>query len=245
VNRDFDSCPIHMLAALALLLYGLASAMADDKTDEARAAVQDKSRNGKSGRKIKVCEPNGCGHFADSVPSFKLKDPLETEHDSSSLFNQTGMLIMITVPNLTQYEKQKRWEKYMTAHGWPTTSTPRRVVLEDLSQQETFKNKVRAMMKDKYKADGEYTVLIDEDGGVRKQFGVQDNETVILLADSQGRIIHNERDEIEPDRDAANRLMAQVHLLAGTFANAQKHIQAPLAHTAPMIMATGLPARRN
>jgi len=159
---------------------------------------------------------NGCGQYVPEVPEFVIKDPLGTDIVSASLYNKTGMLLMLTVPNLTQYEKQKAWENYMEKHPWPTANAPQRVLLEDLSQQETFKNKVRGMMKEKYDPKGSVVVLVDEDGSVRRGFGVQQNETVILLVDNSGRIIHNEADEVEPDYEAAKRLIHQVRWLAQT-----------------------------
>lgn len=240
MNRDIDACPLQMLFVLALLLYGLANAMADDKTDST-VKVDDKSKSSKSTRKPKkFSRANGSGPFAEFVPNFELKDPIGTDFKINNLYSSTGMLIMITVPNLTQYEKQKRWEKYMNKYAWPECNAPRKVLVEDLSQQETFKDKVRTMMKEKYQPDGEYVVLIDEDGNVRRQFGVLDNETVILLADSKGNIVHHERDEVEPDIDSAGRLIAQVHKLA----DAQTETQAAQTHTdlvaaAPASMRTG------
>ena len=157
---------------------------------------------------------NGHGQFAAFAPDFKVKDPTGVEHNSTDLFGKTGMLIMITVPNLTQYEKQKAWDKYVEKHPWPERGAPQRVLLEDLSQQTTYKEKVRGMMKQCYKPEKNMIVAVDEDGSIRRAFGVMNNETVILLVDSSGRIIHNESDDVEPDSEAASRLMRQVRQLA-------------------------------
>ena len=57
-------------------------------------------------------------------------------------------------------------------------------------------------------------MLVDEDGAVRRSFGVQSNETVILLVDANGNVIHHEADFVEPDMEAARRLMGQVRVLS-------------------------------
>jgi len=259
MNRDIDACPLQMLFILALLLYGLANAMAAEKTDS-KIRVEEKNKSNSNRRKPKkFSQANGSGAFCEFVPSFTLKDPLGSDIESNKLYSQNGMLIMVTVPNLTQYEKQKRWEKCIEKFAWPEFNAPKKVVIEDLSQQETFKEKVRNMMKEKYEPNGEYTVLVDEEGSVRRQFGVLENETVLLVVDPRGNVIHHERDEVVPDVDSASRVLSQIHQLAES--------QSPLSNTetastrtgsatvtltkstatdiTPLIMTTPLPVRKN
>jgi len=150
----------------------------------------------------------------DKIADFACKDPLGVEHKGTDLYGSTGMLVMLTVPNLTQYEKQQRWEKWVAKQKWPEHNAPQRVLIEDLSQQQTFKEKARAMMKQCYDKKGDVVVLVDEDGNVRRQFGVNQNETVIFLIDASGRIIHSESDDVEPDRISAQRLITHVRNLA-------------------------------
>ena len=157
---------------------------------------------------------SGPGVFAAQVPEFKLKDPAGGEHKSAQLHRGAGMLLMLTVPNLSQYEKQVRWNKFLKKQPWPAEHAPRQVLLEDLSQQTLFKDRARAMMADKYDPNGAVTVLIDEDGGVRRGFRVPENETVILLVDPSGNIIHHEATEEMPDAEAARRVMKHVTALA-------------------------------
>jgi len=229
------ACPIQLLA-LALTLNLAAGAMAAEKT-ESRVRPNDV-------RKVKRTPANGSGPFVETVPEFSIKDPLGMELASNSLFSQTGMLLMITVPNLTQYERQKKWEKWIDKQVWPKANAPKRVLLEDLSQQETFKQKVRTMMAEKYNPTGDVIVLVDENGSVRRQFNVQQNETVILLVDSHGRVIHHEADDVEPDQDSAKRVVQQVNDLANTQYKPAA-APTPLAGPARMIMADFLPMQKN
>ena len=157
---------------------------------------------------------NGHGQFSARAPAFVLKDPAGGEHRGAEIFGKYGMLIMITVPNLAQYEKSKLWDKYLEKHPWPAHNAPQRVLLEDLSQQTSFKEKVRGLMKQAYKPDEKLLVVVDENGDVRRGFGIMNNETVILLVDSDGRIVHNECDDVEPGHESATRLMRQVKQLA-------------------------------
>ena len=171
----------------------------------------------------KTVDGNGQGGFAAGVPEFTLKDPLGNGHGSASLYNQTGMLIMLTVPNLTQYEKMQAWDSYMAKQPWPKQNAPKRVLLEDLSQQVAYKEKVRGLMKASYQPGGDTIVIVDEDGNIRRRFGIMNNETVILLVDASGHVVHHEADDVEPDFNAARRLSRQVCQLAALPAPMQVH----------------------
>ena len=157
---------------------------------------------------------NGSGNFANTAPEFKLKDPAGKEFSSEKLYGENGMMIMITVPNLTQFEKQKKWEKFLLKQQWPAQNKCSCVVLQDLSQQKTFKEKARAMMYEKFAKGLDFILLIDEDGAARRRFNVQENETVILVVDRDGRVIHHESDDVESQAAASRRVAAQAHWLA-------------------------------
>ena len=160
---------------------------------------------------------NGCGVFCGYTPSFTIKDALGTEHKSDSLYQGTGMLIMITVPNLTQYEKQKRWEKWLKKQRWPEQNVPKCVVLQDMSQTQAYADRARKMMQEKAKEDKSVLFVLDEEGAIRRQFGVLENETVILLVDNEGRIIHHEADDVKPEPEAARRVVKSVHKLSASL----------------------------
>ena len=206
MNRSNDAWPVTVLFAVLVLF--LAKAMASEKSEPVAGSNYEQKPARASQARIEPCSELG------SVPDFKIKDPLNKEFSSESLYKTSGMLVMITVPNLTQYERQKKWERYMSRHRWPDRGAPQRVLIEDMSQQKTYKEKARGMMRDSYKPNGDVIVLIDETGDVRRQFGMMDNETMIALCDAKGRILHLEPDEIDPDDTAARRLMAEVIHLA-------------------------------
>lgn len=159
-------------------------------------------------------EQSNCRQYPVRVPAFALKDAGGVLQTARNLYKDTGMLLMLTVPNLTQYEKQKRWEKWLRKEQWPAKDAPRCVVLQDLSQQDSFRDKIRKMMSDRQNELPAVLFVIDEDGDVRRRFGVNNNETVILLVDSLGRIVHHERDDTEPDRESARRVVEEVRKLA-------------------------------
>ncbi len=236
MNRNIDTCPASLLIAFAVVLLCLARVMGTERTEPAKVKLQEAK---KPAARSKM-EANGSGDFAASVPEFQLKDPIGEAHSGASLFSSTGMLIMVTVPNLTQYEKQKRWEKWLSKQTWPQANAPRRVLLEDLSQQETFKEKVRTLMAEKYDPRGDMTVLVDEDGKVRRSFGVQNNETVILLVDASGKIVHHESDFVEPEMESARRVVGQVRELAESVRPAL----VPLANN-KLIIADMVPVTKN
>jgi hypothetical protein len=159
---------------------------------------------------------NGSGQFAEIAPPFTLKDPNGKEYSSEKLYSEDGMMIMITVPNLTQFEKQKRWEKWLLKQKWPQHNKCQCVVLQDLSQQNSFKEKARTLMKEKYAKGVDFILLVDENGTTRKQFNVPENETVILVVDREGHVIHHETDQEESEAPAARRVAAQAHWLVKT-----------------------------
>jgi hypothetical protein len=218
-----------IIAALGFLLILTSAVLADDTDKKSRERSSKQLAPTASTRKD-AAKANGCGAYAERAPEFSLKDPLGKEHCGRKLYSETGMVIMLTVPNLTQFEKQKRWEKWLRKQAWPAQHAPRCVVLEDLSQQQSFKEKVRQMMVEKCKVEEKLVVLVDEDGAVRRQFQVNNNETVILVVDPDGNVIHHERDDTEPDAAAARRVVDQAHTLSAqteTRVSALKTAAAP------------------
>jgi hypothetical protein len=193
---------LSVLCALCALPYCLSAAEGKTSFTKEGAAV------------TCTCDGNGPGEYVETVPNFTLKDAFGASHRADSLYNEHGMLLMITVPNLTQYERQKRWEKLMKHEGWPSDHAPRCVVLEDLSQQSSYKEKARKLMQDKSHEESRELFLVDEDGSVRRQFGVQQNETVLLLIDNHGNVVHHEMDDADNEDAAARRVSRLVRQFA-------------------------------
>jgi len=204
---DFRRASVRLTALMSAIV--ACSVLADDKDLKS----EKKSEITQPVRQTKPKSANGSGPFSSYAPAFALKDPLGMEHKSDQLMERAGMLIMITVPNLTQYEKQKRWEKLMKKETW-AQNCARRVLIEDLSQQQSFKEKARATMKEKYKPADDVVVLVDEDGDIRRRFRVMNNETVILLVANDGQIVHHESDSVEPTSESMHRIMTNVRGLA-------------------------------
>jgi hypothetical protein len=237
MNRSNDAWPVTVLFAVLVLF--LAKAMAGEKTVPVAGSSYEQKPARASSAAIQPCSELG------EVPDFKIKDPLSKEFCSESLYKTSGMLVMITVPNLTQYERQKKWERFMSHHRWPERGAPQRVLIEDMSQQKQYKEKARGMMKASYKPDGDVIVLIDETGDVRREFGMMDNETMIVLCDAKGRILHLEPDEIEPDDAAARRLMSEVTRLAdANVKSLPPKVAATNAPATTMLLMTAAPVRK-
>jgi hypothetical protein len=186
----------------------------DGASDKSGVNPVSKTEEKKTERESEKDKSNGNGVYPSTVPQFSLKDASGAAHSSEELHRECGMLLMLTVPNMTQCERQKRWEKWIKKEGWPEQNAPRCVVIEDMSQQETYKDRARRAIEDKSKEDSRTLFLVDETGDVRRNFGIEQNETVILIIDSSGTVIHNEGDEVEPERESAHRVAQQVRKLA-------------------------------
>ena len=142
------------------------------------------------------------GRFAAQMPAFTLKDPADTEHAHDRLYAK-GAVLIITIPNVKHGDYQSRWSKYLLKKEWPEQG-PSLVMLEDLSQQKDFRDKALEGMKKSFKADKPPMLLIDPTGNVRRSFKVQNDETVVLIFDSKGALVHAE--EEEPTQEAAQRV---------------------------------------
>jgi hypothetical protein len=151
-------------------------------------------------------KPAGPGQFIERMPALNLTCIEGNKVTSNDLFKQNGMLLMITAPNLEQYEKQKRWDKQIRKAGWPEANAPRCVVLQDLSQQETYRERAIKMITEKAQEDKLLTFVIDNTGDLRRSFNVHENETVLLLIDKDGNVVHHEHNDVEPDPESARRV---------------------------------------
>lgn len=160
-------------------------------------------------------KPAGPGHFVERIPSVKMTDVKGRTLESCDLYKQHGMLLMITAPNLQQYEKQKRWDKQIRKAGWPETNAPACVIVQDMSQQETYREKALNMITEKAAEDPRLTFVIDNSGELRRTFRVQENETVLLLIDTCGNVVHHEHNDIEPDPESARRVSKLVQAMCG------------------------------
>lgn len=161
-------------------------------------------------------KPAGPGHFLEKMPRVNFKCIEGNEVCCNEMFKQSGMLLMITAPNLEQYEKQKRWDKQIRKAGWPETNAPRCVVIQDISQQETYRDRAMKLMTEKAQEDKRLTFVIDNTGELRRLFNVHENETVLLLIDKDGNVVHHEHNDVEPDPESARRVSKLVKAMASS-----------------------------
>ena len=138
------------------------------------------------------------------VPQFKLQDPAGAEHSNEAL-TKTGAVLIVTIPNVKHGDLQGKWSRDLTKKGWPE-NYPRLVFLEDISQSsEAIRGRAIKSMKDKYKPGASTLLLMDMTGDVRRNFQIQNDETVLLIVDKNGNVIHAE--EEEPSDEGVARVL--------------------------------------
>ena len=141
------------------------------------------------------------------LPAFKLKDPLGKEHTQEDL-KRRGALIIVTIPNVKHAAPQDQWGRWITKKGWKKDG-PLLVFIEDLTQvAEGLREKALSELKDKYREDKQPLILLDVDGTVRKSFGVTMDETVVVLSNKEGKVVHVAQEEptIEKVKEIQGRL---------------------------------------
>lgn len=123
---------------------------------------------------------------ASDIPAFSLKDPADVAHTQQALMER-GAVVVVTIPNAKHGGFQSTWTKHLKKNL--PEGKLRLVVLEDLSQS-NVKDKAMKGMKSKYKPGQETLLLIDEDGAVRRSLRITNDETVVLVYNKQGRLVH-------------------------------------------------------
>ncbi len=129
---------------------------------------------------------NGNGPYVGAMPAFKLKDPVEKEHSESQLKGKPSV-VLLTIPNVKHGDWQSRWSRWLTKKGWPEEVNF--VLVQDMSQS-NVKEKARASMKKKFKPEKMPLLLLDETGEVRRSFQVRNDETVLLIFNKEGKVVH-------------------------------------------------------
>jgi len=119
--------------------------------------------------------------YAAKMPSATLADPRGVKHSLKA-----PMVILITAPTYHAEHPQESWdnalEKAMPKGG-------NFVMLEDMSVSH-FKGIAKKDMKKDWKGPPPL-LLIDETGNTRKAFGVGGDETVVLVYDKGGKLVHS------------------------------------------------------
>ena len=128
------------------------------------------------------------------LPDFKLQDPHGKEHTQDEL-KQRGAVIIITIPNIKHAAAQDQWARWITKKGWKKDG-PLLVFIEDLSQTaESLREKALEELKEKHREGKQPLLLLDPHGAVRKSFGINEDETVVLVINAEGKIIHVAQEE--------------------------------------------------
>ena len=140
-------------------------------------------------------------NFAQTLPGFSLKDPADGEHTHDQCC-KTGCVLIITIPNVKHGEHQSRWSKWLTKKPWPEQG-PALILIEDLSQS-NVKEKALASMKKSFKPGKIPLLLLDHTGAVRKALRVQNDETVVLIFNKEGKLVLAE--EAPPTLESAKKV---------------------------------------
>ncbi|MBI3830171.1 MAG: hypothetical protein HY291_11680 [Planctomycetes bacterium] len=150
-------------------------------------------------------------HVAKALPEFKLKDPAGAEHAQGEV-QERGALVIVTIPNVKHSVPQDQWARWVTKKGWKKDG-PRLVFIEDLSQIESAKVKETALakLKDRFEPGKNPLLLLDPAGEVRKAFGVNVDETVVVLVNKKGAVVKSW--EGEPSIEAAKEIVEAVDKL--------------------------------
>lgn len=137
-----------------------------------------------------------------ALPAFELTDPTGEKHTQAALLT-SGSVVIVTIPNVKHAPIQDRWARMITAGGWKKDG-PKLVFIEDMSQS-AVKEKSLENLKKRFAPGKNPLILIDNNGGVRAKFGIMDDETVILVFDKKGKLVHFT--EGPPDEDAAKKIV--------------------------------------
>ncbi|MCW8130656.1 MAG: hypothetical protein KIS92_09925 [Planctomycetota bacterium] len=151
-----------------------------------------------------------------SLPNFTLKDPSDKEHTKDEIMKAVnkGLVVIVTIPNAKHGTPQSRWQSKLMKKDWPEDKFYM-LMVEDLSQSGAVKDKALDGMKKGFKPEKQPLLLIDYTGETRKSFGVAQDETVVLVFDKEGKLIHFEdeqstNDVSQPTVEAVQRVQKAI-----------------------------------
>lgn len=130
-----------------------------------------------------------------SLPAFACKDPAGERHEIRELAKASGVVIVVTAPVLAQQSAQEGWSEQLLAKR--PGDGPSLVFLEDMSQS-WFPSTARERMQKEFKPESLPLLLLDEEGEARRALGVGEDQTVVLVYDRTGTLVHEERGEPSP-----------------------------------------------
>jgi len=145
---------------------------------------------------------------AESLPSFKLKDPAGKEFTDADV-RKAGVVIVVTIPNVKHQDPQKHWVHEISKEKWGADG-PKFILIEDLAQS-PYKDKSMNGMKESYKAGSIPQLLVDDTGDFRRALGVQQDETNVLVYDKDGRLLAFEKTSEDLEELVPKEALQRVH----------------------------------
>jgi hypothetical protein len=135
--------------------------------------------------------------FARTLPSFTLQDPLGQRHDKDTVIGGgKPVVFVVTAPTLGSGGDQKDWNDALVKSA---PAGAKVILIEDMSQS-NFKGRALDRMRKDFEPNGQTLLLLDDQGTVRKQLGVGEGETVVLVYDAQGNLVHADQSDASVER---------------------------------------------
>lgn len=141
----------------------------------------------------------GDERWPDTLPAFSLQDVSGVTHTQDDFLAHGGVII-VTAPSLSQGEHQTAWDKALGPYPWPAGG-PRFAMVQDMSQS-WFRGVVLSSMKERYDPKLQPWLLLDEQGAVRRAFGVGEDLTVAFAFAPGGRRLGVETGQGSKERAA-------------------------------------------
>ncbi len=142
---------------------------------------------------------SGAARYAQELPDFSLPDPDGIKHTKKSVL-KNGVVFVVTSPILSQSDEQEDWAKLLADSR--SGAKAQLIFLEDM-QPSNFKGEARSRMKKQFKPGQALLLLLDEKGKLRRALEVTKEDTVVLVYDTYGKLIHAESGKPSPERASA------------------------------------------
>lgn len=137
--------------------------------------------------------------YEKQLPSFSLKDPAGKTFTQKDVLEE-GLVLVVTAPIMSHQSFQEGWDDKLRA---AKKGKGKLVFLEDMTPS-SFKKKALKSMKKDYKEGTEPILLIDNNGKVRAKIGAKKKEKVVLVYDSDGKLIYTNNEK--PSTQAATKI---------------------------------------
>jgi len=140
--------------------------------------------------------------YVRMLGAYELADPSGAMHTEQEVTKKV-CIVIFTVPDMNQGDMQQAWSDLLA--NKPETKVPDTVallLLEDISQAGFFKDMALDSMKKQFTPQSRPLVLMDQDGGFCKRFGLPPDTTEIFIYDKKGVLRDVETKLGEDDQDA-------------------------------------------